>query len=261
MHIKQVWRATLILTACLWAGLITPAAAQLFGINLGTAPAASAAPQAAPGQPLVLKKYTKRRSRPARQSRATSRKKTHQALKAPAARPASDRRPTGEKPAPEVAGNVTEDTAKPDTARTSAWPALAPSVANARAELGGGTADAGTAFDATPAAPKAIDAPAPTAPTDAAPAPIAAAPTTAPPAATPGTTPPAAASIPTARNGAQDVASAAPETVRLMSAAVQSNETASNSDTAWSRTSIVGKIFVAFGGLLMLASAARLYIG
>jgi hypothetical protein len=46
-----------------------------------------------------------------------------------------------------------------------------------------------------------------------------------------------------------------------MSAVVQSEEVASNSDTPWSRTSLIGKIFVAFGGLLMLASAARLYIG
>ena len=31
-------------------------------------------------------------------------------------------------------------------------------------------------------------------------------------------------------------------------------------DTLWSQTSLIGKIFIAFGGLLTVASAARMFI-
>jgi hypothetical protein len=36
--------------------------------------------------------------------------------------------------------------------------------------------------------------------------------------------------------------------------------TASTEETAWSQSSIIGKIFIAFGGLLTLASAARMFM-
>ncbi|MEA2821813.1 MAG: hypothetical protein QOJ86_3817 [Bradyrhizobium sp.] len=50
---------------------------------------------------------------------------------------------------------------------------------------------------------------------------------------------------------AMAVAQAAPQT---QAAAV------SNDDSAWSQTSLIGKIFIAFGGLLTLASAARMFM-
>jgi hypothetical protein len=50
---------------------------------------------------------------------------------------------------------------------------------------------------------------------------------------------------------AMAVAQAAPQT---QAAAV------SNDDSAWSQTSLIGKIFIAFGGLLTLASAARMFL-
>ena len=34
----------------------------------------------------------------------------------------------------------------------------------------------------------------------------------------------------------------------------------STDDSAWSQTSLIGKIFIAFGGLLTLASAARMFM-
>jgi len=34
----------------------------------------------------------------------------------------------------------------------------------------------------------------------------------------------------------------------------------SNDDSAWGQTSLIGKIFIAFGGLLTLASAARMFM-
>ena len=277
MHIKQVWRAVLVATTCLWAGSVTPAAAQLFGINLGTSPATTATPETAPGKPMVLKKYTKHRS--ARRAHAHSRKTIRRAAKAPArplneAQRSHDGAPrdadiarTNAAPGttkadaakadiaqsnPARLDTAKSDTAKPDTAQASvAWPALSPSVANARAELGGGTADARTVFDATSAAP-AADPTAAAVPPGSAPAPS--------PATSPAVEPAPTAS--TAAAAAPAVASAdtaAP--VRLMAAAVPSEQTASNTDTPWSRTSLIGKIFVACGGLLMLVSAARLYIG
>jgi hypothetical protein len=50
---------------------------------------------------------------------------------------------------------------------------------------------------------------------------------------------------------AMAVAQAAPQT---QAAAI------SNDDSAWSQTSLIGKIFIAFGGLLTLASAARMFM-
>jgi hypothetical protein len=50
---------------------------------------------------------------------------------------------------------------------------------------------------------------------------------------------------------AMALAQAAPQT---QAAAV------SNDDSAWSQTSLIGKIFIAFGGLLTLASAARMFM-
>jgi hypothetical protein len=50
---------------------------------------------------------------------------------------------------------------------------------------------------------------------------------------------------------AMAVAQAAPQT---QTAAI------SNDDSAWSQTSLIGKIFIAFGGLLTLASAARMFM-
>ena len=34
----------------------------------------------------------------------------------------------------------------------------------------------------------------------------------------------------------------------------------STDDSAWGQTSLIGKIFIAFGGLLTLASAARMFM-
>jgi hypothetical protein len=46
----------------------------------------------------------------------------------------------------------------------------------------------------------------------------------------------------------------------LSIAAVQTPYAAGNVDSTWGRTSLIGKVFVALGGLLTLASAARMFI-
>ncbi len=49
---------------------------------------------------------------------------------------------------------------------------------------------------------------------------------------------------------------AAANTLAVVSAPI----VASSEDSAWSKTSLIGKIFIAFGGLLTLASAARMFM-
>jgi hypothetical protein len=46
----------------------------------------------------------------------------------------------------------------------------------------------------------------------------------------------------------------------LSLAVAQTPYTASNIDSTWNQTSLIGKIFVAFGGLLTVASAARMFM-
>ena len=51
---------------------------------------------------------------------------------------------------------------------------------------------------------------------------------------------------------------ALPPTVTM--AMAQAPAAVSNDDSAWGQTSLIGKIFIAFGGLLTLASAARMFM-
>jgi hypothetical protein len=51
---------------------------------------------------------------------------------------------------------------------------------------------------------------------------------------------------------------ALPPTVAM--AMVQAPAAVSNDDSTWGQTSLIGKIFIAFGGLLTLASAARMFM-
>jgi hypothetical protein len=43
-------------------------------------------------------------------------------------------------------------------------------------------------------------------------------------------------------------------------AMAQAPAAVSSSDSTWDQTSLIGKIFIAFGGLLTLASAARMFM-
>ena len=46
----------------------------------------------------------------------------------------------------------------------------------------------------------------------------------------------------------------------LAMAVAQAPVMASTDDSTWGQTSLIGKIFIAFGGLLTLASAARMFM-
>jgi hypothetical protein len=52
----------------------------------------------------------------------------------------------------------------------------------------------------------------------------------------------------------------APAPTLSMMAVAQTPYTAGNIDSTWNQTSLIGKIFVAFGGLLTVASAARMFM-
>src|SRR5436305_744980 len=59
----------------------------------------------------------------------------------------------------------------------------------------------------------------------------------------------------------KDKAPSATLAMAVAQAAPQSQAAAvSNDDSAWSQTSLIGKMFIAFGGLLTLASAARMFM-
>jgi hypothetical protein len=58
------------------------------------------------------------------------------------------------------------------------------------------------------------------------------------------------------RNDDRDKAAAA----TLAMAVAQAPVMASTDDSTWGQTTLIGKIFIAFGGLLTLASAARMFM-
>lgn len=232
-----------------WRSLIAAGAIAIFFGGTAQAQTSRAATQAEAGKPLALGKYVKHRSRHAkktatRHSRHTS-KKT--AKKSSVPRKSAERTAATKKD--------TKDSAKADSAKTASVRKAAEelsAVANARAELNTGdqqAADMAAAFKFyTPSRPENANASgtrisasdelndldkaahAASAISAAAPAPVVATATT---------------------------AAAAPV------AAPVSDQIASSHDDAgdtWGKTSLIGKIFVAFGGLLTLASAARMFM-
>jgi hypothetical protein len=227
-----------------WRSLIAAGAIAIFFGGTAQAQTSRAATQAEAGKPLALGKYVKHRSRHAkktatRHSRHTS-KKT--AKKSSVSRKSAERTAANKKD--------TKDSAKTASVRKAAEELSA--VANARAELNTSdqqAADMSAAFKFyTPSRPENANASgtrisasdelndldkaahAASAISAAAPAPVVATATT---------------------------AAAAPV------AAPVSDQIASSHDDAgdtWGKTSLIGKIFVAFGGLLTLASAARMFM-
>jgi hypothetical protein len=63
------------------------------------------------------------------------------------------------------------------------------------------------------------------------------------------------------RNDDRDKAASATLAMAVAQAPAQTQAAiVSNDDSAWGQTSLIGKIFIAFGGLLTLASAARMFM-
>jgi hypothetical protein len=58
----------------------------------------------------------------------------------------------------------------------------------------------------------------------------------------------------------EDKPAVAPTVAMAMAQAPAAVSAVSSSESAWDQTSLIGKIFIAFGGLLTLASAARMFM-
>jgi FtsZ-interacting cell division protein ZipA len=146
-------------------------------------------------------------------------------------------------------GSKTADTAADDSDKASPMPfsAIPPSVANANAQLASPDTPAGSA-QAMSARANDILAAVPTTPVD----------------AQPGADTPVVAA-----DQLNDVdralhASTPPATTVVMASAVAPatpvTAVGSNENSTWDQTSLIGKIFIGFGALLTMASAARMFI-
>lgn len=295
MNIKASGRSALMVAAGIWlwcAGPLQaqeatqaapPAAAQqatqpnplqqLFGAKPtpAAAPAAEQPAAAEPGQPVSLNRYRKASSRHSRRHRA-SRSHRH-SRKAVAEDKAASESKTEAKAESAADGRVADadnatvpEKATPAPAKDAATP-LASSVANAKAQLLDNHPTTGNAAPLTPAPASIADRSSPAPLNDGSPAPQ------------PGIAAATAASNPEAKSEAGVVSSDEVNDVdRAMAAQTQPAPTlalasvnapdsvttgqaaSSDDNSSWAQASLIGKIFIAFGGLLTLASAVRMLI-
>jgi len=273
MKIKASGRSALIVAAGIWICCSGPLQAQE---STGQAQAASGTEQpVALGKPIALNKYSKRHSRHGkRHASSHSRKHSRTARSESKSSRHADDAKTAESKTAESKSKIADSKAKdakaaeanqamtPDAnQKVAAQPTpatkdegtsatLSSSVANARAQLLSSTATVGAASTLVPA-------PATPATTlnDASPSP----PQTA---ANANVVPPDELNEvdrSLSDNNKQPTPSIAMASISTPPAAAPT-ATVSNNDSAWTQTSLIGKIFIAFGGLLTLASAARMLI-
>ena len=262
---------------------------QLFGAKpTPAAPAAEQPATAEPGQPVALNKYRKASSRHSRRHRAsrshrhsrraaaenkaaseskTSESKTSES-KAKAKTTAAETEPAADARVADADSATVPEKVTPSPAKDAATP-LTSSVANAKAQLLDNHPATGNAAPLTPAPPSIADRSSPAPMNDGSPAPQLGTATAAEAATT------AAKSetgvIPSDELNDVDRAMAAQAaepapTLALASVntpgSVTTGQAASAGDdnSSWAQASLIGKIFIAFGGLLTLASAVRMLI-
>jgi hypothetical protein len=259
MNIRASGRSALIIAAGLWVGFAGP-------LRTTDATAATsdqtAATEAASGPPVKLSKFTKHRSHHAsrhvarhKSAKVASKTKTDNTVatdktvaNATPAPPDSDK----QLPLPPTVANANAQMPGMSTTNTAA--AAPPTEADTLASTAGNTlaahqnepssppqaatvsAEADAAANVVPSdelndVDRALSEEKPATPT------LALASVDAP-----------AATTPAATNAAYTTGQAA------------SSQSATTEDSAWSQTSLIGKIFIAFGGLLTLASAARMFM-
>ncbi len=196
--------------------------------------AAGSKPETTAGAPIALNKYTKQASRHGKSDAKndTQRKSSKEALKS-------------------SAGKKADDVAADDAGNTAASSAMPPSVANANAELAAG--DTPTAANAKAMSARASDI-LQIAPDNQA------------------NTKPAAETQIVAADQLNDVDRALHETTTPAPAMASAEPpaapapqpapmmAASNDSSTWDQTSLIGKIFIGFGALLTMASAARMFM-
>lgn len=252
---------------------------QLFGIKPApaTAPATEEPAAAAEsGQPVSLSKYRKTSSRHSRRHRA-SRSHRH-SRKAVAEDKAASESKADAKTESATDGRVADadnatvpEKATPAPAKDAAAP-LASSIANAKAQLLDNHPTTGNAAPLTPAPASIADRSSPAALNDGSPAPqpANAAATEAPKTEAQNGTANEAGVVSSDEVNDVDRAMAAQSeptpTLALASVntpgSVTTGQAASAGDdnSSWAQASLIGKIFIAFGGLLTLASAVRMLI-
>jgi hypothetical protein len=244
MNIKASGRSALIIAAGFWVCVSGPLQAAEDADGGGAVYEAETAAE----PPLALNKFAKK-------SQHWKRMSSQRKLVKVASRDSTERAKTSEKNIPEKKKTLKADAALNDGGSA---PSLPPSVANANAQLtsADGPADSATALSSQ--ARDRLQVMAASQPD-------------------PQAQPPAANTELVAADELNDVDRALSEngnddkdkapSATLVMAAAQAPPPAQTQaaavgpdDTAWSQTSLIGKIFIAFGGLLTLASAARMFM-
>ena len=237
----------------LWRSLIAVAAIVFLFGGPTQAQTAAATTQASAGKPLALGKYVKHRSRHARK---TATRHSRHSVKKTAKKSSTSQRSAKAKNTDNSAkdnNNDAKDRAKTASVRKAAEELSA--VADARAELKADdrqtrsaaiNSPIANAFDGINAARPIVSAPDTRSDLDKVEAAAAALDT------------PIAASAITAPMKVVSTAPAPEASVPTASSQIVSNH--DDVGDTWDRTSLIGKIFVAFGGLLTLASAARMFM-
>jgi hypothetical protein len=233
MKIKGNGRSALVLAAGLWVCFAGPSQA--------VAAADTTAARSAAGTPIALNKYTRHSSRHWR--RYAHQKSSKVAIKS------TDDKDDAKVAAPDVAADNAD---KPSTQPPSSE--IPPTVANANAQLAASDSPTGDAAQAMSVRASNIVQNAANNPAD---------------------TPPAVEGQVVAADQLNDLdralhegkapvvplatASAEPP-VPSAAAPVTAGSAARSSDSTWDQTSLIGKIFIGFGALLTMASAARMFM-
>ncbi|MBS0528997.1 MAG: hypothetical protein JSS22_06370 [Proteobacteria bacterium] len=256
MNIRASGRSALIIAAGLWLGFAGPLRAN----DSAGQPASQAAQTETAGTPVKLSKFSKHRPRHVAHvvhSRKSAKTASKAAAKTDKTAAVSVPQDSNKLLPPAVANANALMPGVTDTPKTEA-DALASSAGKTLA-ASQATSQAASQTNAAQQQPQADAAPAPTAATDPA---TAAAADVVPSdelndvdralAENKQATPEAA--TPTLAMASIDSPASA------TSAGTTTGQSATNEDSAWNQTSLIGKIFIAFGGFLTLASAARMFI-
>lgn len=234
MQLRAFWRFLIAATAVVF----------LFGGPTQAQTATSA--QASAGKPLALGKYVKHRSRHVRKS--TTRSSHHSSKKTARKSSASRRSAKAKSSADNARNNDAKDSAKTASVRKAAEQLSA--VADARAELKSDDQQpsATPVNEMIPAAAATPEVSGAQTLTDLDKAAMAA------------TTLDTSIKPPTAATPVKMVSTASAAEPSAYPAASQAVSNHDDVGDTWDKTSLIGKIFVAFGGLLTLASAARMFM-
>jgi hypothetical protein len=242
MNIKASGRSALIIAAGFWVCVSGPLQAAEDADGGATA----SRTESAVGPPVALNKFTKK-------SRHWKRVSSHRKSVKVASRDSTERAKTSDKNIPEKKKALAADAALNDDGSA---PSLPPSVANANAQMASADSPVDSATALSSQARDRLQVMAASQPD---------------PQAQPGAanTELVAAdelnevdrALSENGNDEKDKAPSATLAMAVAQAPAPAQAAAvSPDDSAWSQTSLIGKIFIAFGGLLTLASAARMFM-